>query len=129
MKANIFFLAAAAMALTVACNSKPAEQTEPEMTEEQPAVVEEMVEQAPAEDTVAAEPTAKQAVKEAAKAVKKEVKKEVEVVTNEDGTKTVNNVVRKSRNEVEKASDVQVTTNEDGTKTVTGKVRKSRKSN
>ena len=36
MKANIFFLAAAAMALTVACNSKPAEQTAAPVQPEQP---------------------------------------------------------------------------------------------
>ena len=84
MKIKVLALAVAAMALTVACNNKPAE-VEDTMVEDT-TVIEEMVEEEVEDTTTVAvvEETPAPAPKKAT--VKKE---EAKVVNNADGTKTV----------------------------------------
>ena len=125
MKAKVFFLAAAAMALTVACNNNKTTEVADSITDEAMTAVEEMVNEDVPElmDTVAAvaEKTVANTAKKAATAVKEEVKQEVnQAINNADGTKTVE-VKKASRNE---ATANVATNNEDGTKTVNVKKAK-----
>ena len=125
MKAKVFFLAAAAMALTVACNNNKTAEVADSITDEAMTAVEDMVNEDVPElmDTVAAvaEKTVANTAKKAATAVKEEVKQEVnQAVNNADGTKTVE-VKKASRNE---ATANVATNNEDGTKTVNVKKAK-----
>lgn len=125
MKAKVFFLAAAAMALTVACNNNKTTEVADSITDEAMTAVEDMVNEDVPElmDTVAAvaEKTVANTAKKAATAVKEEVKQEVnQAINNADGTKTVE-VKKASRNE---ATANVATNNEDGTKTVNVKKAK-----
>lgn len=115
MKIKVFALAVAAMALTVACNNKPAE-VEDTLVEDT-MVIEEMVDEEVADSTtVAVAEEAAPAAKPAAKPVVK--KEEAKVVNNADGTKTVEDKkVGRGSNE----PTTSVTNNEDGTKTVKDK--------
>lgn len=122
MKAKVFFLAAAAMALTVACNNNKTAEVADSITDEAMTAVEDMVNEDVPElmDTVAAvaEKTVANTAKKAATAVKEEVKQEVnQAVNNADGTKTVEvKKVGKTTAETNTA-----TNNADGSKTVTVK--------
>jgi len=123
MKFKFFMIAAAAMALTVACNNNKTAEVADSITDEAMTAVEDMVNEDVPElmDTVAAVAeqtvvnTAKKAANTAANTVKEEVKKEAsQVVKNNDGSKTVVT----SRGDEKKASETTVTKNNDGSKTI-----------
>lgn len=123
MKAKVLFLAAATIALTVACNNKKAEpvDTMPADTLDIEMVAEEV------EDTVAVVEEAAATPAPAKKVETKEAKKApVAPTVNADGTKTVatGKVERKTAAK-EEAAPVAAVANNDGTKTVaTGKVKR-----
>jgi len=123
MKIKVFALAVAAMALTVACNNKPAE-VEDTLVEDT-TVIEEIVDEEVADSTtvaVAETPAAKPAKPAVAK--KEEKKAEPTVNYNNDGTKTVTSE-RRTRTEA-KTAEPEVKYNEDGTKTVKSERRTRR---
>lgn len=123
MKFKFFMIAAAAMALTVACNNNKTAEVADSITDEAMTAVEDMVNEDVPElmDTVAAvaEKTVANTAKKAATAVKEEVKQEAaKVVNNNDGTSTVNNTMGTRGQKTETKTEATVTNNQDGSSTV-----------